>query len=65
MRQNLSSQRLEVNDDTDEDSSQEEEIEMRQKYILIGWDNFRCKLMIVLLVLFFLWAVIYFPLIGT
>ncbi|CAL7943121.1 unnamed protein product [Xylocopa violacea] len=65
MQHNLSTLRLRENEDIDDDSSIVEDDERRQKYILVGWDNFRSKLMIVLLVLLILWAVIYFPLIGT
>ncbi|CAD1471505.1 unnamed protein product [Heterotrigona itama] len=64
MRQNSSSQRLQGNEDIDDDysSSGVEDAGRSKKYVLVGWDNFRSKLMIILLVLFVLWAVIYFPL---
>lgn len=41
------------------------EEERRPKYVLVGWDNFRSRMMLLLLILFVLWAAIYFPLIGT
>ncbi|XP_017767329.1 PREDICTED: uncharacterized protein LOC108555950 [Eufriesea mexicana] len=66
MSQNSSTQRLQEDEDINDDSSLDiEDVERAQKYILVGWDNFRSKLMVVLLVLLVLWAVIYFPLIGT
>ncbi|XP_076684845.1 uncharacterized protein LOC143377477 [Andrena cerasifolii] len=67
MRGNLSAERLHGNediDDIDDDYSLAEE-ERRSKFVLVGWDRFRSKLMMVLLVLFILWAAIYFPLIGS
>ncbi|XP_073967794.1 uncharacterized protein [Bombus fervidus] len=65
MRQNLSTQRLQENEDIDDDDSSLdiENVGRPQKYVLVGWDTFRSKLMITLLVLLVLWAVIYFPLI--
>ncbi|XP_003706989.1 uncharacterized protein LOC100875130 isoform X2 [Megachile rotundata] len=65
MYQNLSTQRLKGSEDIDEDSSLLEDEQPRPKYILVGWDSFRSKLMLLLLILLILWAVIYFPLIGT
>ncbi|KOC70613.1 hypothetical protein WH47_03629 [Habropoda laboriosa] len=65
MRQNLSTQRLQGDEDIDDDSSLVDDLERRHKYILVGWDNFRSKVMVILLVLLVLWAIIYFPLIGT
>ncbi|CAK9832269.1 hypothetical protein ANTRET_LOCUS9121 [Anthophora retusa] len=65
MRQNLSTQRLQGDEDIDDDTSMVDDLERRQKYILVGWDNFRSKMMVILLVLLVLWAIIYFPLIGT
>lgn len=87
MRHNLSTQRLQGNEDIDDDvrklafdrsscvslfsrislrfqspSLDADDVGRSQKYVLVGWDNFRSKLMIILLVLFILWAVIYFPL---
>lgn len=64
MRHNLSTQRLQGNEDINDDSSSldAENVGRSQKYVLVGWDKFRSKLMIILLVLFILWAVIYFPL---
>ena len=67
MRGNLSAERLHGNediDDIDDDYSLAEE-ERRSKFVLVGWDRFRSKMMMVLLVLFILWAAIYFPLIGS
>ncbi|XP_076281466.1 uncharacterized protein LOC143209559 [Lasioglossum baleicum] len=70
MRKNLSTQSLRANeqvyddDDNDDDSDPRNE-HQRPKYILIGWDSFRSKLMLLLMVLFLLWIAIYFPLIGS
>ncbi|XP_076639246.1 uncharacterized protein LOC143351531 [Colletes latitarsis] len=64
MRQNLSTQRLNENEEND-DYSLADEPQNRPKYMLIGWDNSRSKLMVVLVVLFILWAAIYFPSIGS
>lgn len=64
MRENLSTQRLQANEEIDDDSSLDaEDTQARPKYILVGWDKFRSKLMLILLILFVLWAVIYFPII--
>lgn len=64
MRESLSAVRLHGHEDIDDGSSLAEE-ERRPKYVLVGWDNFRSRMMLLLLILFVLWAAIYFPLIGT
>ncbi|XP_054014438.1 uncharacterized protein LOC128895675 isoform X1 [Hylaeus anthracinus] len=46
-------------------SSLADEPERGPKYMLVGWDNSRSKLMVILLILLLLWAAIYFPLIGS
>nr|XP_034185877.1 uncharacterized protein LOC117606935 [Osmia lignaria]XP_034185878.1 uncharacterized protein LOC117606935 [Osmia lignaria]XP_034185879.1 uncharacterized protein LOC117606935 [Osmia lignaria] len=64
MYQHSSTQRLHGNEDNDDDASLLEDAIRRPKYILVGWDSSRSKLMLFLLVLLILWAIIYFPLIG-
>ncbi|XP_053979375.1 uncharacterized protein LOC128876761 isoform X1 [Hylaeus volcanicus] len=64
MRHNFSTQRLNVHEEGD-DSSLADEPERGPKYMLVGWDNSRSKLMVILLILLLLWAAIYFPLIGS
>ena len=43
-------------------SGYSDELQMRSKYILVGWDSFRSKMMLTLVILLFVWATIYFPL---
>nr|XP_031847864.1 uncharacterized protein LOC116433664 [Nomia melanderi] len=64
MWKNLSTQKLQA-DEQDDDDSDQQEYPQRPKYILVGWDRFRSKLMVLLIVLFLLWVAIYFPLIGS
>lgn len=64
MRQNPSAERL-ANDESDDLSYELGISERRPRQFLVGWDSFRSKTMLVLLLLFVLWAVIYFPLILT
>nr|XP_033331482.1 uncharacterized protein LOC117223350 isoform X1 [Megalopta genalis] len=69
MRKNLSTQSLRRNEEVD-DAGNDGEFHRRDepqmpKYILVGWDPFRSKMMLLLMILFLLWISIYFPLIGS
>ncbi|XP_020712515.2 uncharacterized protein LOC105693853 isoform X1 [Athalia rosae] len=57
-----SEQRL-ATDDTDTSSMSSVEHQRRSRQLLVGWDTFRSRTMLLLIVLLFVWAVIYFPLI--
>ncbi|KAG7199328.1 hypothetical protein KM043_018176 [Ampulex compressa] len=65
MWKNPSAERLRNDNDADDDSSVAEDFQRRSRYILVGWDSFRSKTMLLLLVLLLLWASIYFPLIES
>ncbi|XP_024947136.1 uncharacterized protein LOC107274092 isoform X2 [Cephus cinctus] len=66
LMQKFSSLEKLANDEDDNLSSAPEETQNeRPRRILVGWDSFRTKTMILLLILFLLWAAIYFPLIST
>nr|XP_046468591.1 uncharacterized protein LOC124212521 isoform X1 [Neodiprion pinetum]XP_046468593.1 uncharacterized protein LOC124212521 isoform X1 [Neodiprion pinetum] len=52
-------------DGMDASSSSSVETQRRSRQLLVGWDTFRSRTMLLLIVLLVVWAIVYFPLILT
>ncbi|XP_046736352.1 uncharacterized protein LOC124405479 [Diprion similis] len=52
-------------DGMDASSSSSVETQRRSRQLLVGWDTFRSRTMLLLIVLLVVWAIVYFPIILT